>query len=62
LGVRYNNKDQGEEKSHLATGPDEDDGRDASGRLRIPVGIFYEMKVHICGIILVLDGPRDGVR
>jgi hypothetical protein len=19
------------------------------------------MKVHICGIILVLDGPRDGV-
>jgi hypothetical protein len=26
------------------------------------VSVFYEVKVHICGIILVLDGPRDGVR
>jgi hypothetical protein len=25
------------------------------------VSVFYEMKVHICGIILVLDRPRDGV-
>ena len=48
-----------ERKDHLATGPDEDDGRDASRRLRIPVSVFYEMKVHICGVILVPDGPRD---
>jgi len=54
-------KNRGGRKSHLATGPDEDDGRDASGRLRIPVSVFYEMKMHICGIILVLDGPRDEV-
>jgi hypothetical protein len=26
------------------------------------VSVFYEMKVYICGIIFVLDGPRDGVR
>jgi len=26
------------------------------------MSIFYEMKVHICRIISVLDGPRDGVR
>ena len=26
------------------------------------MSVFYEMKVHICGIIFVLDGPRDGVR
>jgi hypothetical protein len=26
------------------------------------VSVFYEMKVHIRGIILVLDSPRDGVR
>jgi hypothetical protein len=25
------------------------------------VSVFYEMKEQICGIILVLDGPRDGV-
>lgn len=25
------------------------------------MSVFYEMKVHICGIILVPDGPRDGV-
>jgi hypothetical protein len=25
------------------------------------VSVFYELKVHICGIIFVLDGPRDGV-
>jgi hypothetical protein len=25
------------------------------------VSVFYEVKVHICGIILVLDGPWDGV-
>jgi hypothetical protein len=25
------------------------------------VSVFYEMKVHVCGIILVLDGPWDGV-
>jgi hypothetical protein len=46
---------------HLAPGPDEDDGRDASSRLGIPVSVFYEVKVYICGIILVLDGPRDDV-
>jgi hypothetical protein len=45
----------------LAPGPDEDDGRDASSRLGIPVSVFYEVKVYICGIILVLDGPRDDV-
>ncbi len=48
-------------RHHLATGPDKDDGRDASGRLRIPVSAFYEVKVDICRIILVLDGPWDGV-
>ena len=50
-----------ERRDHLATGPNEDDGRDASRRLGIPVSVFYEMKVHICGIVLVLDGPRDVV-
>ena len=25
------------------------------------MSVFYEMKVHICGVILVLDGPRDRV-
>ncbi len=54
------NKDQGR-KSHLATGPDEYDCRDASSKLRVPVSVFYEMKVQVCAIILVLDGPRDGV-
>ena len=47
---------------HLAAGPDEDDGRDAKGQLRIPVGAFYEMKVHVCRIILIPDGPRDRIR
>jgi len=58
-GVRCK-KDQGR-RDHLATGPNEDDGSDASGRLRVPPGVFYEMKVHICGIILILDRPRDEV-
>ena len=31
-GVRYNNNNDRGRKSHLATGPDEYDGRDASGR------------------------------
>ena len=50
-----------ERRGHLATGPDEDDGRDASRRLGIPVSVFYELEMHICGIILVPDGPRDVV-
>ena len=25
------------------------------------MGAFYETKVHVRGIVLVLDGPRDGV-
>jgi hypothetical protein len=55
-------KDHGKEgRGHLATGPDEDDGRDASRRLGIPVSVFYELEMHICGIILVPDGPRDVV-
>jgi hypothetical protein len=29
--------------------------------LRVPLGVFYKMKVRICGIILVLDRPRDEV-
>lgn len=59
-GVRCK-KETREENDYLATGPDEDDGRDALGRLRIPVSVFYEVKVHICGVILVPDGPRDKV-
>ena len=26
------------------------------------MSVFYEMKMYICGIIFVLDGPWDGVR
>ena len=46
---------------YLAASPDEDDGRDAESGLGIPVGVFYEMEVHVRRVVLVLDGPRDGV-
>jgi hypothetical protein len=49
------------EGDHLATGPDEDDGRDVESRSRIPVSVFYEMEVYVRGVVLVLDGPWDDV-
>jgi hypothetical protein len=46
---------------HLAAGPDKNDGRDAEGQLRVPLSVFYEVKIHVRGIVFVSDGPRDGV-
>ena len=47
----------------MATGPDEDDGRDASLRLRIPVSEFYEMNMDISAgpyLLLIVHGMSLG--
>lgn len=49
-------------EDHLSTGPDEDDGRHAKSGLRIPVSVLYEMEVHVCRIVPVLDSPRNRIR